>query len=700
MNSIKRTQNNFTAGVLSPGVQARDDLAKYNSGCKTIINGIVQYQGGVKKRPGFIRISYTYGNDFVFIPFMYSVDQTYAILLHGGPDENMVLEVYSKGGRIHDGSAFYELVTPYANGTDVLKLRYTQSADVLFLAHPDYPPYRLERHGETDWRFVEMTFAPSVAAPTGVTTVISGFGEEGVPVDVKYEITAVDRFGEESPVSDPVSARIRSFWKAGAIIMVSWDSVEGVDRYQVYKNDSGFYAWVGSVENTPGGDGKVTFTDNNIKSDTTRCPKQFRNPFNGPGNYPGAVGLYQQRLVFGRTDCEPQTIWASEVGDYGSMAVSNPIRKDNAITATLDSRQMNEIKHFIPLRDMLVLTSGAEFKMESGETSGAITPTSVKFPIQSYWGSSDATPVVVGTSVIMVQNGGKVLRDVHYSFAEDGYSGMDLCVLVEHLFDSPIKCMTYQQDPDSVIWIVLESGRLLALTYVREQEVWAWSEMNIPKSRVEAVTTIREGSRDRLYAVLSNADTQNTVECLGYYEYGTDVSDCVFMDHAERYVYENGSDVIHRAVVTYSGNVYKFDVFADGSYLGRFKAKDDGTTIHLDRKVYKAVVGNLYDFEMETLDPELQNQYGDGSGLKKNVVRTSITVRDTVGLEMGPDRDHLVEVKFPMQKKWDEPAQPYTGSLDVSVPGLHRDSASMVFRQRNPYPLTIQSFTEWVSIGD
>lgn len=71
------------------------------------------------------------------------------------------------------------------------------------------------------------------------------------------------------------------------------------------------------------------------------------------------------------------------------MAVAQPLRDDSAITATVDSKQMNEIRHFIPLRDMLMLTSGAEFKMSAGNNSDAISPTSIAFDIQSYWGVSD-----------------------------------------------------------------------------------------------------------------------------------------------------------------------------------------------------------------------------------------------------------------------------------------------------------------------
>ena len=52
MALVRKYQNSFTSGVLSPGVYARVDLQKYASGCKQIVNGVVHAHGGVSKRPG------------------------------------------------------------------------------------------------------------------------------------------------------------------------------------------------------------------------------------------------------------------------------------------------------------------------------------------------------------------------------------------------------------------------------------------------------------------------------------------------------------------------------------------------------------------------------------------------------------------------------------------------------------------------
>jgi len=66
----------------------------------------------------------------------------------------------------------YEIPSPYA-AADLFQLHYTQSADVLTLVHPNYPPSELRRLGATSWTLVPISFGPPLATPQGVTAVAS-----------------------------------------------------------------------------------------------------------------------------------------------------------------------------------------------------------------------------------------------------------------------------------------------------------------------------------------------------------------------------------------------------------------------------------------------------------------------------------------------------------------------------------------------
>lgn len=688
MAVVKKTQNTFTGGVLSPNVAARVDLQKYASGCARIVNGVVHVHGGISNRPGTEYVD-TLPGDGVLIPFVYSVEQTYALAFFDGGDGTARMRIYSDGGVVIDASGdAVEIGTPYL-ASDIPRIKFAQSADTMFLVHPSYRPYRLTRSGHTNWAFSEMKFAPSIAAPTNLKTSPTGFKDETntyYETTISYKVSAVSAREVESVPSSSASATILSTWPSGAKVSLTWDKVTGAVRYEVYKNARGWYEWIGSAESN-------SFTDDYIEGDDMTGPKESRDPFVGEGNYPGAVGIYQQRLIFGRTNNEPQTVWLSETGSFDSMAVAQPLRDDSAITATIDSKQMNEIRHFIPLRDMLMLTSGAEFKM--GAQGGAITPASILFDIQSYWGSSEVPPIVSGTSIVMVQNSGRAVRDLHYQLSEDGYAGSEVSILAGHLLNSPIRDWAYQQSPYSTIWICLESGRLLTFTYMRDQEVWAWAEHESSGARFRSATCVREGTEDSVYFLVKR-DGKYYIEHQVRRDYGDDAKLSHFVDCGLRYA-DAANPIRH---VTGLDHLAGKEVvaLADGSVVRGLTVAPDGS-VDLPFHASYISAGLPYQMLVETLDQSIRMDDGDTAGERKNVVKIVLRLQETRGLEAGPDEAHLTVLKQQAPAVYGAPPPLVTGEVSVVLTGTHRTSTSIVLVQKDPLPATVLALTSWISVG-
>lgn len=689
MALVRKYQNNFTSGVLSPGVYARTDLTKYAAGCKVLRNAVVYAHGGISNRPGTMFVDEIPG-DGVLIPFVYSVTQTYVLCFFNDGSAYAKLRIYKDGGLIVDGDEAVEVQTPYLP-SELTRIKFAQSADTMFLVHPAHRPYTLTRSSHTDWTFKELSFFPDIAAPTGLKAAPSGFNDPSgtyVATTCSYKVAAVNDKEVESLPSSSVTANTLSTWPSGAKVKLTWDAVPGATRYEVYKDERGYYAWIGSADSN-------SFTDNNIEGDSSTGPKNNRDPFTSPGDYPGAVGIYQQRLVFGRTNNEPQTVWCSETGCFDSMAVAQPLRKDSAITATVDSKQMNEIRHFIPLRDMLMLTSGAEFKMSAGGQSNAISPMDIRFDIQSYWGVSDVPPIVSGTSIVMVQNSGKVVRDLHYTLTEDGYSGDEVSILAEHLLDSPIRDWAYQQSPFSTIWICLESGKLLTFTYMREQEVWAWSEHESSGGKFRSVSVIREGAEDNVYFLVQRGN-KFFIEYQVRRSYGDPLEKAFFVDCGLSYA-DSSNPISHVTGLEHlAGQIVV--ALADGSVVRDLKVSRDGE-VDLPAPAGHIAIGLPYEVMVETLDPEIRGENGSTVGDKRNVVRSVVMLRETRGLEIGPDEKRLTPMKFPMPEKWGDVPPLFSGELDVVIPGSHRTEATIVMRQRDPLPVTILSVATHITVG-
>ena len=422
--------------------------------------------------------------------------------------------------------------SPYASSDDLNKIRFTQDADTLYMAHPEYALRTLTRTEHWDWTFTTSTFVPSATAPTGLAGTVNKVLVASHTADYDYSVSAVVN-GEESLPCAAVTVTVNRPWQKGDTVSLTWNAVSGVDYYRVYKSTRGYFGWIGDAE-------EEAFTDDYIDENSGDGPQTSVNPFVGADDYPGAVAIFQQRLLLGRTNNQPQTVWGSQTGIYNNLGTSRPLKDSDGLEVTIASKQVNEIKHIVPLEQALIFTSGAEWLMTNGGNSEALTPTSVSFKRQSEWGCSDVEPITVGRSVLFIQRGGQKIRDLLYQLEADGYAGNDLTVLAGHLFNNhQIVDWAYQQNPYDVLWCVRDDGVLLGLTYLREQSVWAWHQHETD-GEVESICVVPGSNTalDDLYLVVKrniNGSDVRYVEYLSERLPDDEIRDAIFMDSSLSY---------------------------------------------------------------------------------------------------------------------------------------------------------------------
>jgi len=518
-------QPSFSGGELAPSLHARVDLAKYAVGLKTCRNFMVQAHGGVSNRSGTKYICETKDSTKTtrLIPFEFNTEQTY-VLEFG----DLKMRVIKDGGQVLSGGSPVEITTPYAH-TDLNQLQFTQSADVMTICHPSYPPKELTRTSHTAWTISSVTFGTTMSAPTGVSVSRQNYDAANPATTYEYVVTAVDTStGAESVASSSASVSNNNL-SSTVTNTVTWSSVTGASSYNVYKKKGGVYGFVGRATST-------TFKDDNIEADASDTPPTNKVIFNTTDEYPATVTYYQQRLTFGQSNNDPQKVWMSQIGNYHNFNVSEPLRDDDAVTFTIASSQVNEIRHMIPLTDLVVLTSGGEWLMVAND-GGVVTPSSIQLKPQGYRGASETPPLVIGNTILYVQSKGSIIRDLAYALESDTYTGNDLTVLSNHLFaGKSIVEWTYSQAPHSIVWAVLDDGSVAALTYMREHEVWGWSRHDTDGT-FESVCSVAEGGEDATYFVVKrtiNGNTKRYIERLGSRVF-TDVKDAFFVDSGLSY---------------------------------------------------------------------------------------------------------------------------------------------------------------------
>jgi len=124
-------------------------------------------------------------------------------------------------------------------------------------------------------------------------------------------------------------------------------------------------------------------------------------------------------------------------------------------------------------RTLIVMTTGGEYSVSSGNAS-AITPTNISIVKQSNYGSAGVDALSIGNATIFLQRAKRKIRELAYNFDTDGYVAPDLTILANHITETGVVQMDYQQEPHSVVWAARTDGVLSGLTYNRLENVVAW----------------------------------------------------------------------------------------------------------------------------------------------------------------------------------------------------------------------------------
>jgi hypothetical protein len=694
---LRAYQPAFTAGELSPALGARVDLSKYASGLRTALNLFVYPHGGAANRAGFEFIrEVKFSSAFTrLIPFQFNTEQSYILEFGEG-----YFRVFRDGGLILSGGVPYEVATPYP-ASEVDDLVFIQEADVMYICHVNHPPQKLSRFADNNWTLTTVTFQPTISPPPGAPTVTKPGDTSGdtgyTPTVYTYVVSTIsDATGEESLPSASGSVT-NDLTIDGGINRIAWTAVAGASRYIVYKEDNGVFGFIGGTSG-------LSFDDENIVADLSDSVQTGRNPFVGAGNYPRCASFIEQRLGFASTANDPQAVWLSQSANYENFGFSSPSKPSDAVTFRIKGRQVNEVRSLLAVRGLLLLTSGAEWIVTGGSQSDAISPSAIKIDNQGYRGAAQVQPIVVGNVVLFAQRLGGVVRDFSFDFSQDSYIGKDLTILARHLFENKdIKAWAFAQAPYSMVWVVLNDGSLVSLTYMKEQDVWAWTRHQSGAGAFfEDVACVEEGTEDVPYFLVRrtiNGVTKRYIERL-HTRFMPTVSDAFFVDCGLSYI---GAPV---TTISGLGHLEGQAVVAlsDGNVVRNLTVT--GGAITLPNAGSKVHVGLPMVSALQTLDLDLGQVKGLGSvqGREKSISEVTLRVEDTRGIWVGAydgdrDSDKLVEYKQRSTEDWNEAIQLFTGDIRITPHWDWNTEGSMWVKQFDPLPMTILAIMPDVTLG-
>lgn len=636
---VRALKPTFSGGEFAPSLWSRVDLQRYASGCRTLRNFFVHPHGGCSNRPGTQYIaSAKYGSKKArLVPFEFSTEQAYTIefgeyycrfYMNGGQIAHTLSSVnawvtatsYVVGDFVKESSviyycivahtsgvfatdlaagkwiaqSIYEIPIPYAE-SDLTSLQFAQSADVLYICHPNFTPRTLSRYTHTDWRlelypfedgpFMLQNTTTKTLTPSATTGSITLTASQdlfnvlhvGALFKLEHYIEGQAYTGTFTATGVGTPLKCGRIWRiithgtwTGKIKVeksinggTTWTTIRvftsandhNPNTYGTEEEDKPFLVRINCYSYTSGtinvdlttdaftqfgivkitaysSPTRVTATVQEEIGATTATVDWSEGSWSDYRGYPATATFYQDRLVFASTKSEPQTSWMTKTSNYINFGRSDPLVDSDGITVNLPSRKMNAIKNLVPIGEILALTSSSEWSIGPG-AKASITPTSVSQRLQGYRGCSDVTPVVIGNRVIFIQPMGSVVRDLAYDYTSDSYTGDPLSLLSNHLFQNyVIEDMAYQSEPDSLLWCIRNDGILLSLTYLREQEVIAWTRHDTD-GKFESVCSIPGDTYNEVWFIVKrtiNGTTQRYIERLKQRMVSTNPRDQFFMD--------------------------------------------------------------------------------------------------------------------------------------------------------------------------
>ena len=744
---------NFTAGELSPRLDGRTDLGKYFNGCKELTNFVVHPHGGASRRPGtlFVREVKDSSENCRLIPFEFNVEQAY-ILEFG----DLYFRIHKDGGTVVTGSpsAPVEVVTPYAH-TELADLKFTQSADVMYLVHPSHPVQKITRTSHTAWTITEVDFRRgpmqdplldgstlTASARTGTPT-ITASDDTFVSTDVGRIIKLHDGYAEIATYSSATSVtatvlenedgrtELMPTYTATTISAHEGDpSATGLEHNDRFQDSDGNFVEQGfKVGMKISVSGFTNHSNNNessalivsVTADTILIAPSGDltaesagdsvtinglleaddgyqlGAFSETTGHPATVAFYEQRLVFANTLEQPQTIFFSQGGDFENFTQGTGAA--DALTYTIGSNQVNVIQYLSSGRVLIVGTSGGEFAVSASGTTEPISPTNAQIKRQSSYGAAGIQPVPVGNVTLFVQRAKRKVRELVYDFDSDSYYAPDLTLLSEHITESGIKEMAFQQEPDNIVWCVLENGKLVGMTYRREEQVIAWHEhtfggtssvnsVDYDYGFVESIAAIPgDLDEDAVYLVVNrevDGSTVRHIEFFSAFDFGDDIEDAHFLDSGLTY---SGS-----ATSSLSGLDHlegeTVSVIANGAAHAD-KVVSSGS-ITLDRSTTDAHVGLAYTSRLQTMRIDAGGTEGTSQGKTKRIRDVTLRLYRSLGAKVGPKQATLDVIPFRSSANAMDTAVPlFTGDKDIEFDGDYDTDGFIVVEQSQPLPMTL-----------
>ena len=400
--------------------------------------------------------------------------------------------------------------------------------------------------------------------------------------------------------------------------------------------------------------------------------------------FPSNCVLYQDRIGW----TIKQRMDFTKISAYNDFGVSDPVADDDAISVTLVDQKINQITAVAVSGKLVAFTSSGNHT----HNQTTMTPSTATFDKDSDDGAGFVDPAVARGSILYASPTRSAISDYQYDYQVDGYRGNDITLMAAHLFkNQKIKEMVFQAEPDNLLWVVLESGELLCCTYLKQENVLAWTHMKTA-GKVLSAAVLYDGNYQNLYLAVERA-TGTFVEKMPVRLLSYDPKEQFFVDCGR--TYRGAPATIITGLNYLEGQ--EVAILADGQVQPR-KTVQNGQ-VELDYPASVVHIGLPYEATVVSLSTDISMDDGSMLDRKKRIVGATVFFTDTVGGLVGTDGFGLDPVDRPRAAKFNEPVPLRDFAQNMTLASIHEQAPSLVVKQEDPLPMTITGWVLKVAVG-
>lgn len=625
---------------------------------------------------------------------------------------------------------------------------YAQSGDILIITHNSgtIPPIVIARTGANTF-LVEWYYRYALEASYGVLetklyyplvlrnpfknpnisqTAISGTYEEthrtvvtvggGIPTgfsltegDVNlydvFTLTANTSHFEESDLNKTI---IINALVGGALVDLDFTIVEYISPNNVRAITSRFVSGENTIGATNPASAAASFlaTDNWVEAS-----------WGNSAGYPKTVCFFEQRLIFGGSISEIDTIWASRTGNIfvlirkrfsqdsaddntglGNFIPTNIPDKDKVVdifgnvnleTDPLSfkpsSQEINAIQWLSSGQSLMIGTLGAEYVV-SGANS-ALSATSITFRRQTSRGASPVMPVRIDDEVFYVLRDGRSVFNFKFNRNNGSFLSEEITLHADHIVDvgnetsvAEFIQMEYCTSRDLVLAVTTDNY-LVALTYNPQNGTRAWCRLDFT-AKVLSVCSLpsADGNIDEIWVALER-NGKRTLERMGLDFRADSLKDpqnqSLFLDGhvtAQESAFDQTLFFPHLVPGT------MVHVYKDGEFI---EEVDSLGGVLVTAPFETAIVGIPFDAYLETNDLNAGGEFGTPIGNIQRVDRVTALLYKSIHVGVGHPDGHIDPLK-------NLPSGLATGNYNIDFPqGPREDGARIRIESRGAFPLTI-----------